>query len=395
MKIAFIHTDFRLYWGARLQAFKQYLEARGHELQVIEIADAGSHYAFSKEDHTESSYWHVLFPGAKPEELSGKVIQPRLFALLEDLHPDVIIAGAIAFPSGALSVAWGQKKNVPVVIFDDARIEAVMRSKLVTRIKQGVYRGVSAMFYPAPAWKETGAYWGFQEQQLFYGVDVVDNAFWSQPRPSSGLSGNFIVGVGRQIELKNFLAIVKAYGLYYKEVGEEAYDLILIGEGPQHQAIEKEIASLKLGHKVKLLSFKKPDELAAFYQQAQLTVLASIHETWGLVLNEAMAAGCPVAVSRQCGAASTLVQPGITGYHFDCHDGEEQARCLITHHRLSASEKQKMRSQAQQMMKQWDLTRFCQGALGAAEYALRHPVKVPIGLDRLIIQFWKGRYNPI
>lgn len=395
MKIVFVHTDFRLYWGARLHALKQYLEARGHSLDVIEIADAGSHYAFSKENHEGASHWHVVFPGAKPEALSGKEIQPRLFALLEELRPDVIIAGAIAFPSGALSVAWGQKNQVPVVVFDDARIEAVLRGKLVTRIKQGVYRGVSAMFYPAPAWKETGAYWGFKEEQLFYGVDVVDNDFWSRPRPQSELDGNFILAVGRQIELKNFLSIVKAYAIYYQQMGDKAYDLVLIGEGPQHQEIEETIAAHHIEHKVKLLPFKTPEELAGFYQQAQLLVLASIHETWGLVLNEAMAAGCPVAVSRQCGAASTLVQQGVNGYHFDCQDIEEQACCMVAYHHLTDQEKQAMRKQAQGIMQEWGLPRFSQGAFEAAEFAYHHPVKVPIGLDRCIIQFWKGRYNPI
>ena len=61
--------------------------------------------------------------------------------MLDAFSPDVVIAGAIAFPSGALSVAWGQKKKKPVIIFDDAKINAVSRNGFTEYIKKAVYSG--------------------------------------------------------------------------------------------------------------------------------------------------------------------------------------------------------------------------------------------------------------
>ena len=144
MNIAIIHTDFRIYWPARLQALHAFLRARGHQLSVVEIAGEGSPYAFSERAATGSLPWHVLFPHRKAESLAGGEIKPVLFRLLDELQPDVLVAGAIAFPSGALSVAWAVKNKRGMVCFDDAKIEAVGRGRLVTLVKQHIYAAVDA-----------------------------------------------------------------------------------------------------------------------------------------------------------------------------------------------------------------------------------------------------------
>ena len=55
------------------------------------------------------------------------------------------------------------------------------------------------------------------------------------------------------------------------------------------------------------------DELPRYYQLADLFVLPSLEEVWGLVVNEAELAGLPVVVSDRCGAASDLVEDGVNG----------------------------------------------------------------------------------
>src|SRR6185369_15110785 len=57
-------------------------------------------------------------------------------------------------------------------------------------------------------------------------------------------------------------------------------------------------------------------------------VLASTSETWGLVVNEAMASGLPVIVSRRCGCARDLVAEGRNGFTFDPFDVESLTRQL-------------------------------------------------------------------
>jgi glycosyltransferase involved in cell wall biosynthesis len=63
-----------------------------------------------------------------------------------------------------------------------------------------------------------------------------------------------------------------------------------------------------------------------------LVLASTADETWGLVVNEAMAAGCPVLVSRQCGCARDLVEQGVNGFTFDGRDSEELARHMLWIH---------------------------------------------------------------
>jgi glycosyltransferase involved in cell wall biosynthesis len=58
-------------------------------------------------------------------------------------------------------------------------------------------------------------------------------------------------------------------------------------------------------------------ELPRYYAFAGCFVLPSTREPWGLVANEAMAAGLPVLISRRCGCAEDLVLEGENGLLFD------------------------------------------------------------------------------
>ena len=73
LKIAILHTDFRIYWPPRIKALNAYLLAMGHTLVVIEIAGEGSSYAFA--EHTDISdfpSWIILFPDRRIENISAR-----------------------------------------------------------------------------------------------------------------------------------------------------------------------------------------------------------------------------------------------------------------------------------------------------------------------------------
>ena len=88
------------------------------------------------------------------------------------------------------------------------------------------------------------------------------------------------------------------------------------------------MTSLDLDRSVRLPGFRQYDELPAYYGLAEAFVHASRTEQWGLVVNEAMASGLPVLVSRQCGCAPELVAHGTNGYQFDPNDQVALARCM-------------------------------------------------------------------
>lgn len=396
MKIVALHTDFRIYWPARLKALAAALQSRGDSLDVIEIAGKGSPYAFADNSGESGLNWHILFPEAKPEDLSGKEIEPILFRVLDEIQPDVIIAGAIAFPSGALAVRYGYLHKTRIITFDDTKIDNLKRSPLVNFIKRQVYNGVDAMFYPSEDLVPTGQFWGFNKERMYFGVDVVDNDFWSKLTNINNIYSNYFINVGRQIPCKNLMTLLKAYLKYSTSVGfVNAINLLMIGDGSDQPELKAFIKNNGLTHKVKFLPFKTQDELVGLYQNAQALCMPSQQETWGLVINEALAAGCPVFASNQCGASNVLIKTGINGYKFDCHDVDALAEIMLQYHNLTDQERLEMRKNCKNIISAWGLDRFSSSLLQAIDYVTSHNKRTSTIVSKLIISKWKGQYRPI
>ena len=116
-------------------------------------------------------------------------------------------------------------------------------------------------------------------------------------------------------------------------------------------------------------------------------------ETWGNVVNECMASGHIVAISKECGSATTLVKDGVNGFHFSPNNAEEMIAALFKIQNLSEEEYDRMSKASLEIISHWGLERFVDGAYEACQYALQNKKKVTSLIDRLLIYLWKGRYN--
>lgn len=390
MNIAIIHTDFRLYWPARLQALQCFLKTKKMTLHIIELAGSGSPYAFAERSHLAIENWSTLFPEKKMEDLSGANIKKQLYTLLQKINPEVIIAGAIAFPSGALSINWAKKNKRGIVIFDDAQITDVPRNKIINFIKRRIYKNVDAMFYPASTWEETGFFWNFKAEQLFYGVNTVDNYFWKQ---SEKTKKKYHLFIGRLIPEKNITFLLNAYQKI-KDKFQDFPELWFVGDGIEKKTIDKYIKDFHI-ETVETLPFVTQEELRSIYKSAECLILPSIKETWGLVINEAMASGLPIIASTQCGATATLVKEGINGYQFNPFDVQSLVEKWEKFYLQNPTDKIKMGQESYRIIQEWGLDKFTSGAYQAIEYALQHKSNYKGIIDYCIINLWKGRYRPI
>ena len=397
MKIVVIHTDFRIYWPSRLNSFHEYLLKKGIQMQVIEIAGIGSPYSFENIKVDYPQWWYCLFPLKKIEELKPSYIKKILKKKLDELDPDIIITGAIAFPSGANAVNWSIKNKRKVIIFDDARLEDTKRPFWVDWIKRQIYSNVDAIFCPAPAWNNTYQYFGFDKKQIFYGVDVVDNDFWKNEIPYESdlkIPQDNILTIGRQIPKKNFLLLLKAYNIYSQKV-KDPLSLVLVGNGIQKANLEEFVKKEGI-KKVHFFNFHSQNLLRHFYKNSVLFVLPSKYgETWGLVVNEAMASGLPVMVSKQVGCASTLVYEGENGFTFSPEDVQELADLLINFNEISSEKRRQMRKASQKIITQWGLDRFNNGLFEAIKYVNNNKHRKKNILPSILLMLWKGRYHPV
>lgn len=393
MKVVILHTDFRIYWPARIYALQQLLNKNNIELHIVEIAGKGSPYSFSeKEADYKIDNWDILFPDMKMEDLSMSVVKRAIIKKLDEINPDVVIAGAIAFPSGAVSTLWCKRNKKKIIIFDDAKIDDVKRGGLVNFIKSRIYKNIDAVLYPAKEWDETGFYWGFKKEQIFYGVDVVDNAFWSDNNGVFGYKDYFLF-VGRQIEVKNLFFLLDAYKRYSESVSIPK-KLILVGNGPLHKNIEDFIEKNNIKGVV-LIDFIQQKELPAIYKNAKAFILPSYSETWGLVINEALACGCPVLASKKCGATKTLIVDGENGYSFDPYIIDDLKNKMLQIHSMNEQKWKYLSNNALLKSKEYSTDLFANSLFEAIKYATKQNNNHTFFLDFIILNIWKGRYRPV
>ena len=108
---------------------------------------------------------------------------------------------------------------------------------------------------------------------------------------------------------------------------------LLVGDGPLRGEIEQFVANCSVP--IRLTGFLNQTQIPAAYASADALVMCSSEmETWGLVVNEAMACGLPAIVSDRVGCAPDLVLEDKTGYVYPATNVDALKDCLI---RLSAN----------------------------------------------------------
>src|SRR5947209_8089251 len=79
------------------------------------------------------------------------------------------------------------------------------------------------------------------------------------------------------------------------------------------QQLQELAAELALSHRVKFLGARRQQEMTCIYSAADVTVVPSYHESFGLVAVESLACGTPVVATR-AGGLTTIIRHGETGY---------------------------------------------------------------------------------
>lgn len=406
MLIAITHTDFRLYWPARLSSLNSYLKSFGHTLKIIEISGRGSPYFFDDSNKKDVSLdWSCIFPDRKMEDISSTEASNSLWQKLDEIVPDVVLAGAIAFPAGATAVRWCKSRRKPVIIFDNSRLQDVPRNGIVNFIKKCIYRNVDAVISPAPSQAEAFRFWGVERNRIFFGLNVVDNN-WFLTRVSKHrstidairselrLPDQFFLGVGRLVEKKNWLVLVDAFEKLDQSTPEREWSLVIVGDGPEKNEILNFCKRRQIDNFI-IRPFVNQEELSKYYALSSALVLPSkFGETWGLVVNEALASGLPVIVSDQCGCAASLVEDGKNGFLFSPDSTSELTVALQDFMTLTVDDRLAMGKRSQEIISEWSLDRFSQTAWRAIQQGLKYPKKAKLFPDSIIINCWKGRYRP-
>jgi glycosyltransferase involved in cell wall biosynthesis len=195
----------------------------------------------------------------------------------------------------------------------------------------------------------------------------------NETRQRLGVPSDYFLAVSRFAPEKNLLNLVRAYGLYLRRMGKAAWKLVVVGDGPMMAAIQRSIEDSGLEDSVQLPGWVTFERLPAYYGLAGAFVHASTKDTWGVVVNEAMAAGLPVIVSNRCGSALELVHEGQNGFTFDPGNVAELSELLwkVAH---SGRDRALMSLASRDIIQGWTPKKYAESLLAAANVAVNSPV---------------------
>ena len=173
---------------------------------------------------------------------------------------------------------------------------------------------------------------GVPEEKLFWAPYGVDNDWFSlapderaaaraRVRSTLGVSPDTIVfaSSAKLIARKRPFDLVDAVAVLRRR-GINAHALF-VGDGEERVPIEQRAAEFGVADALSIAGFVNQRELPSWYAAADALVLPSdSRETWGLVVNEAMAAGLPVVVSDAAGCSVDVVRNGENGFTYPCGD---------------------------------------------------------------------------
>ncbi|HKW47121.1 MAG TPA: glycosyltransferase family 4 protein [Gemmatimonadaceae bacterium] len=254
---------------------------------------------------------HAINPAALPRMLGGF---------------DALWVNGYLYPSNYLAVIGAKLSRTRVLMRSELRADARRDPSARQSIRDAVIRRWVAMsdalLYIGRRNREAYLAYGADESKLFftpYSVDIDEIAAtverttdrgalrqaWGIPRDRTVL-----LFVGKLTPRKHPEAMLRLAA----ECGENVH-VVLVGSGPLDHQLRAE-AERAGSSNVSFLGFVNQSRIAEVYSLADVFVMPSEDEPWGLVLNEAMAAGVAPVVCSDVGATADLIEEGETGFTF-------------------------------------------------------------------------------
>ena len=243
---------------------------------------------------------------------------------------DFYILCGYSTPTQMLALAWLRARKIPYYMeVDGGRIREDSPMKL--RFKRYLVRGAAGYFGTGEATTDYLCYYGAERDRVH---TYPFTSLWEADLSAAPASQDekqalrrelgireerMVLAVGRVDYLKGPDVLIDAAASLLPNTG-----VYLVGGEPTED-LKQRAENLPGVH---FVGFRKKDALAKFYRAADVLAMPTRTDVWGLVINEAMAAGLPVVSSDACVAGLELVKNGVNGYIVPCGDAGELAKRL-------------------------------------------------------------------
>lgn len=391
--IVIVFSHIGPYHLARLRA----AQAAGHKhswkLTVVQsIAETGDHPWGALSVPGNLAVKTLLVPASAYSQADLHPDSPAAAAAiapcLDSLQPNVIVIPGWGFKVSRAALSWCRQHKIPAVLMSESKRDDEPRTWWKEQLKSWLYvRKYAAALVGGPAHKDYLVELGIERDRIFYGYDAVDNEYFAkqadiarkhpettrQDHPTIP-SRPYFLAVTRLLPRKNVIRLVQAFITYCEQVGtQNAWSLVICGSGAEQSAIQQLIADHNLENLIQLPGFITYQQIASWYALAGAFVHPALVEQWGLVVNEACAAGIPILCSRTVGACQSLVEDGVNGFTFDPADTSNLVQNLLKVHSLNEFERSKMGQASRRNVECCSPGKFGEGFLNSVQTALgRH-----------------------
>jgi 1,2-diacylglycerol 3-alpha-glucosyltransferase len=301
---------------------------------LAERSDPKSHVIFLAETDPVLRQWNVykdeigfsfeILPSWRRRFGGRHVLLNRgVSKALNRAQPDVILCGGYNYPASWRALWWARSQGIPFLLWSESNARDMRGGHVVIEaLKSQFLRRCSGFVVPGKsAWEYLSGY-GTDESRIFTAVNAVDNDFFSQAaglarenavrlRRELDLPNRYFLFTGRLVREKGIFELLSAYGTLDATLRRE-FGLVFVGDGPARREAEQQAVLISPGV-IRFVGFAQREQLPTYYGLAEMLILPTYTDTWGLVVNEAMACGLPIILSDVAGCAPDLVMENWNG----------------------------------------------------------------------------------
>ncbi|MFD2146830.1 glycosyltransferase family 4 protein [Mucilaginibacter antarcticus] len=273
-------------------------------------------------------------------------------------------------------------------MFDDGKPSNIKRNAFVQFIKDAITTQSDALWLPSKDYD--AEYDGvFKDPLFFHGYNTIDNQLFKIDGDKT-FDHKSLICVARFVEIKNLENLLRAWQVIEQQ--NDTYKLSLIGSGPLHDKLVNLTTELGL-KRVDFLGIIPNGDIPAYLFNADAFVLASFAESWGLVVNEAMAAGLPLLLSNKINASVALLTEGENGFVFSPDDVENIASQIMKFINLDQSAKKAMSKRSLEIINAMNYENMGVELLAVLNKMATQKSKKATFPGSLFLRYWSGSYN--
>lgn len=325
-------------------------------------------------------YPWVHLPNRSPVPGLGRffgLFNPGVWILIRESRFEAVILPGYFYSTAWIAIAAAKWYGAPILFATDSHGLRSWRSHSTCklRFKKWLVRHIFSLAKATLVASSGGVEYlkslGFSSDRIFLAPFVVDNDWWT--KQAAKVDRNAVRATWK-IPVEGSVALFCAKLQRWKGPMDllEAFAranilnsyLVYAGDGPERSSLERRADELGVAERVRFLGFVNQSQLPSVYCAADLFVLPSLFEPFGLVVNEAMLCGLPVVVSDHVGAKFDLVHPDENGYVFPA--GDVEALATIFQQILPDPQKRaRMGSEARRRMETWSPREYVESVVRA------------------------------